>query len=139
MQLAVQNFVSLLIVIYLQWYMPFESHFMNNIETFNELTALVLTYFLFCFTDFVPEPETRNDLGAYYNYVSFANIGVHISTMLYDSFQKIKLSCKRRYYARKAKKALEEEESKSQLVNVVTKKSPKPSQPLDVIDEAKQE
>ena len=102
MQLGVQNFISLLIVIYLQWYMPFESRFMNNIETFNELTALVLTYFLFCFTDFVAEPETRNDLGAYYNYVSFTNIGVHISIMLYDSFKKIKLSCKRRYYARKA-------------------------------------
>ena len=54
-QLAAQNFVSLGMVIYLQWYKPFEQNFNNNIETFNEATALVMTYFLLCFTDFVPE------------------------------------------------------------------------------------
>ena len=58
-QLAIQNFISLSMCIYLQWYRPFATNFMNNMETFNEITILVLTYFLFCFTDFVPEPETR--------------------------------------------------------------------------------
>ena len=105
MQLAVQNSISLFIVIYLQWYKPLESRFANNIETFNEMTALALTYFLFCFTDFVPEPETRNDLGSYYNYVSFSNIGVHIVIMLSVSFSQVKLSCRKRYYAKKAKMA----------------------------------
>ena len=70
-------------------------------ETFNELTALVLTYFLFCFTDFVPEPGTRSDLGSYYNYVSFSNIGVHLSIMLFSSFIKIRLSCRKCRHARK--------------------------------------
>ena len=58
-QLAIQNFISLFMCMYLQWYRPFATKFTNNIETFNEVTILVLTYFLFCFTDFVPESETR--------------------------------------------------------------------------------
>ena len=102
-QLAVQNFLSLGLCIYLQWYKPFESKFNNSMETFNEVTAIVLTYFLFCFTDYVPEAVTRYDLGHYYNVVTFINIAVHVFFMLVKSFHRIKLSCKKCYNARIAK------------------------------------
>ena len=59
-QLALQSFISVGMCIYLQWYKPFDSKFTDNMETFNEATVVVLTYFLFCFTDFVPESKTRN-------------------------------------------------------------------------------
>ena len=72
--------------IYLQWYRPFASNFVNNIETFNECTILVLTYFLFCFSDFVPDPETRSNLGFYYISTSFFNMLVNMFIMMKDSF-----------------------------------------------------
>ena len=45
-QLAMQNFISLGMCIFLQLYKPLESNFANNIETFNEITVIVMTYFL---------------------------------------------------------------------------------------------
>ena len=115
MQLAVQNFLSLLIVIYLQWYKPLETKYLNDIETFNEVTALVLTYFLFCFTDFVPEPEMRNNLGSYYNYVSFSNIGVHISFMLITSIISIRVSIRARCHKRKLEKMKKEKLAQAKI------------------------
>ena len=46
-----------------------KSNFVNNVDTFDECTIIVLTYFLMCFTDFVPLAETRYELGEYYMYV----------------------------------------------------------------------
>ena len=90
-------------IIYIQWYKPFDERGNNLIETFNEVTIITLTYFLFCFTDFVPEPETRNDLGTYYNSITYFNITVHILIMLFSTFQKLRLKCKRRRHANKIK------------------------------------
>ena len=91
-----QNFISVGLCIYLQWYKPFESKFNNNIETFNEATAVVLTYLLFCFTDYVPDAATRYDLGFIYNAIIFSNIAVHVIIMLFGSFHTTKLSIKKR-------------------------------------------
>ena len=50
----------------------------------------MLTYFLMCFTDFVPESKTRSDLGDYYIYVNFGNIGCHFIIMIASSLVQIK-------------------------------------------------
>ena len=91
--------------IYLQWFRPLESDFANNIETFNEVTTLVLTYFLFCFSDFVPDPETRGALGIQYNNTTFLNIAVHLYIMLRGSFVAVRLSCRKRRHNKLVKKA----------------------------------
>ena len=84
------------------WYRPFaEENSLNYIETFNEATILALTYFLFCFTDFVPEAETRYKLGFYYIATSFVNIAVHMFLMLRSSFVKARLSCRKRRYEKR--------------------------------------
>ena len=83
-------------VVFLQWYKPMESRFANNVETFNECTILVLTYFLFCFTDYVPESEMRSELGEYYNYVNFSNIGVHFFLMISSTIMQMRQACLRR-------------------------------------------
>ena len=101
-QLAVQNFVSLGLCIYLQWYMPFEEKFNNHIETFNEATVLCLTYCLFCFTDFVPEAENLNELGHAYNCIFYVNLAVHAFIMLRSALCRTILYCKTRFQARKA-------------------------------------
>ena len=105
------NCISLGMLIYLQWYRPFENDAANNIETFNELTVIFLTYFLFCFTDFVPEPEIRSDLGSYYNYVTFTNIAVHMFLMLRSSFSAIRLKIRRKCHAKKMQRILKDRQA----------------------------
>ena len=95
-------------IIYLKWYRPFEEKARINIETFNEVTIIVMTYFLFCFTDFVPEPEIRNDLGSYYNYVTFTNIAVHLFLMFRSSLSAIRLKIRKKCHARKVQKILKD-------------------------------
>ena len=95
-QLAAQTFMALGMAIFLHGSRPLESKFANNVEIGNEYTTLTLAYFLMCFTDFVPESSTRYDLGAYYIYVKFANIGVHLFIMLFSSVCLSKKSCQRR-------------------------------------------
>ena len=60
------------------------------------MTVLILTYFLLCFTDFVLEPEMRNDLGGYYNYITFMNIAVHMFIMFRSSFVALRLKIRKR-------------------------------------------
>ena len=88
-------------IIYLQWYQPFDLKSATHIETFNEVTVITLTYFLFCFTDFVAQAETRNSLGMYYNGVIFANIAVHMLIMLRNTYQSLRLYCLKRSHARR--------------------------------------
>ena len=90
-------------IIYLQWYRPFEEKAMNKIETFNEVTIVILTYFLFCFTDFVPEAQTRHGLGAYYSGVTLLNIAVHMIIMLRHSYRSVRLYCLKRKYTKNMK------------------------------------
>lgn len=92
-QLAIQNFISLALCIYLQWYEPMDSKLATNLETFNELTVLIMTYFLFCFNDFVPDANTRSQLGHYYTSVTLFNVTVHLIIMLASSLQSIKRAC----------------------------------------------
>ena len=89
-------------VIYLQWFIPIATRFANNLETFNEVTLLLLTYLAWCFSDFVSQPETRNDLGFWFIGISLGNICVHISIMLFDSLKKIIQRCKGRQARKKA-------------------------------------
>ena len=59
-QLAIQTYVSIGMLVYLNTCKPLESLLAQNMEILNELTAIVLTYGLLCFTDFVPSEETRS-------------------------------------------------------------------------------
>ena len=59
-QIALLNFSTLASLMYVLWYMPLESTRANLFEVFNDVTLLLLTYLLWCFTDLIAEPETRN-------------------------------------------------------------------------------
>ena len=59
-QLASQMMISVFYIIYLMWYRPLESPFEIRMEVMNECTVICLLYNMMCFTDFVPEPETRS-------------------------------------------------------------------------------
>ena len=68
-------------MIFTLWYMPFETKEANLFEIFNDCTQLVLIYGLFCFTDFVKEPETREEVGSAYIGVSLGNMTIHLLFM----------------------------------------------------------
>ena len=77
-QLAMHMMISVFMVIYLRWYKPMESPLANRMETFNECTTIFLIYCLMCFTDFVPDEETRSKIGLFYIGVNLFHILVHL-------------------------------------------------------------
>ena len=94
-QLAIQMIISVFMVIYLRTYKIMDSTFSNKMEVLNECTVIVLVYFLMLFTDFVPSPETRNEIGRVYVIVNILHMGVHFVFLFLATCYKLKLLCKK--------------------------------------------
>ena len=103
-QLASINFVALSAVIFIMWARPLETREANISETFNDCTLLVMSYHMWCFTDIIREPETRNNLGFSFICISLGNISVHMTSMLLSSLARAKIACKRRRLTMEARK-----------------------------------
>ena len=77
-------------LIYLVYFRPLESKFLNIMEAFNEVTCILLMYHLQLFTDFVPLAETRSDLGiSFITFISL-NVAVHVFFLLRQNYHDIK-------------------------------------------------
>ena len=59
LQLALQFACAVASIIYLLQLWPLQTAGKTKLELFNECITLILLYHLMCFSDFVPEPETR--------------------------------------------------------------------------------
>ena len=94
-QLAIQMMISVVMVMYLKTYKPMDSPFSNRMEVLNECTMIVLVYFLMLFTDFVPNPETRNNIGRFYIGINILHPGIHLIFLFLETCYKLKLVCKR--------------------------------------------
>jgi hypothetical protein len=101
-QLAIQIMFSIFMIIYLPWHRPLESKFALYMEVMNEETILILTYLLMCFTDFVPNPETRSEVGRAYMLVAITNIGIHLICLVVGTLVNIK-----NYFKKKCRKQKE--------------------------------
>ena len=62
-QVMTMVFGSSLVLMWLGMKMPFESKLLNYLEIFNEICILCSLYHMFLFTDFVPSPFVRIDIG----------------------------------------------------------------------------
>ena len=66
---------------------PMNQAFLNQFEIFNEISLLFIYYFMFLFTDFIPDVEFRYTLGFYFIYlvgsVFFINLVLVIYSMMY--------------------------------------------------------
>ena len=82
-------------IIFIQWYAPYESKYANNMETFNEFTIVLLNYLLMCFSDFVPSASTRHDIGFFYISIGLGNISVHVLIIIGALFVALR-TCLRR-------------------------------------------
>ena len=111
-QVSASIMTSVLLIIMIGWYRPYESNFANNMELFNECVTLITLYIMFLFTDFVGESETRSYLGiAFMTNLSFY-AGVHILFMIGNMCSKIRLAIRKKYYARRNRKLLEQMKKK---------------------------
>jgi hypothetical protein len=81
---------------------PLDQPFLNGIEVFNEACLLLTSYFLFLFTDFVPDPKLRYQIGWLFIGLQILNIAVNWMCMFYKVFCAICLALKRAYYKWKA-------------------------------------
>ena len=82
MQLAVIFACAITSVIYLLQLWPLSTPSAVVLEVFNEITIVLLTYHMICFTDFVPDANTRYPVG--YSYIAFASTSllIHIIIMM---------------------------------------------------------
>ena len=94
-QVATLNFLALTSIIYMLWYKPMETLQANLIEVFNDYTLLVMTYFLWCFTDIIGEPETRYELGYVFISIILGNVALHLILMITSILMDLKLKYKR--------------------------------------------
>lgn len=90
LQLGVQLLLSTFIIAYLVMYRPYKDARMERLELFNEVTFVAMTYSLACFSDLVPDAETRSYVG--YSFIAFAviNVIIHLFFVLKHTLTTLK-------------------------------------------------
>lgn len=74
---------------------PLSTPFENKQELYNNFSILVVSYCLLCFTNFVPDPTTRYNIGYIMILLTIQNIVVGLSFIAVDPFKQLKLRLKR--------------------------------------------
>ena len=106
-QLTIHISTSLLTAAYELYFKPLASPRGMRMEIMNECTILILCYLLFCFTEFVPDPSVRYQIGIAYNVVVLINIAIHTVMLVWDSLANCKLYCKKQVLKKKAAKLVQ--------------------------------
>ena len=94
-QLAIQFFCSVTMIIYLFHYWPFDKPIFTMLEIMNEITSILLLYHMFCFTDWVPEAETRYLMGWSFIGITCSNLVLHVVMLCFNSTLNLKQRCLR--------------------------------------------
>ena len=82
LQLVGAMLTSLGMIYYVQLCRPFANNFLNSLETFNEITTMLLLYTIVCFTDNVQDAEIKYMIGWVYIGITGFNVVVHILLLL---------------------------------------------------------
>ena len=96
-QIAIQFASCLTMLMYLGFIFPFESDFVNRIEIFNELAGLLLCYFMFCFSDWIPEATMRYLVGWAFILMVCGHLSTHLVIVARSTFQELKETFKAKY------------------------------------------
>lgn len=80
-----------------------------HLHLFNEFSTLVLIYHLMCFTDFVPDVDTREDIGTSLIYTTCMSLGVNFLIIGFHSLTLMVTRLKLRYLRYKKLKKWEDE------------------------------
>jgi len=79
-------FFTYIVILYTINVKPFTLKLANYMEIVNELTILGLSYMTFCFSDFIPNIRTKNEIGLAYSVVILLSVIVNILGIIIASF-----------------------------------------------------
>ena len=82
--------------------------FDQKMDAFNEVKLILIMYHLILFTTFVPDPETKHEIGFSCLTILFIGLAVNMMMMFVRPVVLLKRYCKLRYHKKKAKKELED-------------------------------
>lgn len=88
-------FPTLAVIIIVGLFRPLATKFDNNIEIFDSITVLALSYCLFSFSDFTPDPHLRYKIGYAMIFLTCQNMFINIFLMMKDPL--IKFIAKLKY------------------------------------------
>jgi len=91
-------------LIYVALYRPMASKFANNMETFNEVTNVILMYHMQCFSEFVSDAQMRSNIGISFIIFMSLNLAVHLYFLGRDFCHKLKGRCCKKCVESKRKK-----------------------------------
>ena len=94
-QLIVAFFTTMVLVVYLLWWRPFERNFDNGIEVMNEMSSLLLLYLLMTFSDWIPDVELRHAIGWLFIGIICFNLSIHIYFLTRTIVRRIYFACKK--------------------------------------------
>ena len=80
---------------------PMNQAFLNQFEIFNEISLLFIYYFMFLFTDFIPDVEFRYTLGFYFIYLVGAVFFINLVLVIYSMIYAIYFDIRKKYAKKK--------------------------------------
>ena len=106
LQIFVQFFCCLLMLLFFTSVNPMVEPFLNRMEMFNEVCLLICSYFLFAFTDFVPDVNTRYMYGWAFIGVAVFNIACNWGALFYKVYLSVRYMIRKAIYEWRVKKYL---------------------------------
>ena len=99
---------------------PLNQPFLNRMEIFNEISLLICSYFLFMFTDFIPDAQTRYLAGWGFIGMAVFNIAVNWLCLFYKVYLAASSFLRKKYYTWKFSKlkAIKEHDNLAALDNL---------------------
>ena len=94
-QLIAMILITTAMIFYLMWFKPFEDNFFNHIEVMNEVTAMLLLYIMFSFTDWIPDAKSRYDYAWFFILITISNLLVHVFFLMKYNVKSIQLRWKK--------------------------------------------
>ncbi len=108
-QIVCANYQSIIMMYCIGLIRPFQTRSQVYLELFNEFSALVLLYHLWCFTDLQPDVDTRELIGASMIYTTCASFGLNLVIIGLNIVKTFTTKVKLRYLRYKKIKKWEEE------------------------------
>jgi hypothetical protein len=105
------NYHAILMIIVLGYTRPFSRMSMVYLELMNEFTTLLVNYHLMCFTDWVPDVNTRETVGNSLVYTTCVNLGINFMLIARQSSILVYTKCKLYYLKYKSIKKWESEQA----------------------------
>ena len=89
LQLTPFTLTGLAIIAYQVCWMPMDSKMFNGLAIFNECILVFMGFQMYNFTDYIPNPERRYDLGKYFLGLVYFNIAVNLFVLGIDIIVRI--------------------------------------------------